>query len=190
MPDIDLDFADRTCVLKIIEHIPATIIDSKGNKKHNTGVYCQQIPINPLTGLASIDYKEAESRGYFKIDFLNVSIYQSVKDEDHLDQLINQEPIWELLEIDEFTNQLFHVSGHSDVLKRMKPKSLEQLAMVLAMIRPSKKHLIGQDWDTIRKEIWIPPSNSEYYFKQSHSYAYAAAVIVHMNLLCQELVQS
>ncbi len=189
MPDIDLDFADRTAVLKVIEHVPAAIIDSKGHKKHNTGVYCQVIPQNPLTGTASIDYKLAEERGYFKLDFLNVSIYQSVKDEQHLDRLLNQEPIWSLLEIDEFTDKLFHVNGHGSILRLMKPKSLEQLAMVLALIRPSKRHLIGQDWCKIENEIWQRPANDEYFFKKAHAYAYAAAVIVHMNLLCEQLEQ-
>ena len=65
-PDIDLDFPDRDKILNIIPHVTATL---DGKKKHNTGVYCHTIPVNPLTGLASIDYKTAEERGYFKIDF-------------------------------------------------------------------------------------------------------------------------
>ena len=81
MTDIDIDFVDRNKVLEIIKHVPASI---DGNKKHNTGVYVQPIPVNPLTGLATIDYKTAEDRGYFKIDFLNVSAYQGVRSEDHL----------------------------------------------------------------------------------------------------------
>lgn len=190
MPDIDIDFADRTRILEKIQHIPAAIIDSGIVKKHNTGVYCHQIPINPLTGTASIDYKSAEERGYFKIDFLNVSIYQMVRDEDHLNSLLSKEPIWDLLLEDEFTANLFHVSSHGSVLKTMKPKSIEELAMVLAMIRPAKRYLIGKDWDTIREEIWIKPSNDEYYYKKSHSIAYAAAVVVHMNLICEQLENS
>ena len=83
--DIDIDFADRKKILDIIKHVPATIIDKDGtSKKHNTGIYCHSIPYNPLTGTASIEYKEAEDRKYFKIDFLNVGIYEGVKDEEHL----------------------------------------------------------------------------------------------------------
>lgn len=186
--DIDIDFADRTKILDIIQHIPAAIKEQSGTyKKHNTGVYCHAIPQNPLTGTASIDYKTAETRGYFKIDFLNVNIYKDVRDEQHLIQLMETEPLWDLLEQDEFTNLLFHVNGHGNILRSMKPRNIEQLAAVLAMIRPSKKYLIGQDWETILKEVWIKPENDDYYFKKSHATAYAVAVIVQMNLICENI---
>ena len=86
MTDIDIDFADRKQVLEIIKHIPASIESNGIFKKHNTGVYCHSIPYNPLTDTASIEYKEAEDRGYFKIDFLNVNAYAGVRDEEHLVQ--------------------------------------------------------------------------------------------------------
>ena len=188
MPDIDIDFADRTKILDIIEHIPATIVDKDGTfKKHNTGVYCTSIPYNPLTGTASIEYKEAESRGYFKIDFLNVGIYQGVTDEDHLVKLLNQEPIWDLLLEDEFTNNLFHVNGHGEILRKMKPTSIEELAAVLAVIRPAKRYLIGSDWSVVKNEVWQKPEGDEYYFKKAHAVAYAAAIVVQMNLICEQL---
>ena len=185
--DIDIDFANRDDILSIIKHVPASRKEHGEFVKHNTGVYCQNIPINPITGLASIDYREAEVRGYFKIDFLNVGIYKDVKSEEHLQQLIDQAPLWDLLEQDEFTNLLFHVNGHGAVLRLMKPKSLEQLACVLAMIRPAKKHLIGRRWDEILKEIWIKPENGEYYWKKAHAFAYATAVVVQMNLICEQV---
>ena len=43
-------------------------------------MYLQPIPFDQLTGLSSIDYKEAEDRGYFKLDFLNNSLYEGVRD--------------------------------------------------------------------------------------------------------------
>lgn len=187
MPDIDIDFADRTKILDIIPHIPAAIIEKDVIRKHNTGVYCSSIPINPLTGTASIDYREAEERGYFKIDFLNVSIYQDIRNEEHLTELLNKEPLWELLLQDEFTNLLFHVNGHGTILKKMQPKSIEELAMVLAMIRPAKRYLIGQDWSDVKKEVWLKPADDSYYFKKAHAIAYAAAIVVQMNLICEKI---
>jgi DNA polymerase III alpha subunit len=137
--------------------------------------------------LSTIDYKTAEERGYFKLDFLNVSIYKDVRNEEHLTDLMNKEPLWELLQHEEFVDQLFHLNGHTDVLKKTCPTSVEQLAAVLAMIRPAKRHLIGQDWTTIMEEVWTKPTNDEYYFKKAHAMSYAMAVVVHMNLLCEEL---
>lgn len=186
MTDIDIDFADRSQILKIVKHIPSAIIEGDSYRKHNTGVYFQKIPVNPLTGTASIDYKLAESRGYFKIDLLNVNIYKDIKDEDHLDELLNHEPLWDLLEQDEFVDLLFHVNGHGSILRRMKPRTITELAAVLAMIRPAKRHLVGKDWSSVFAEVWIKPDDG-YYFKKSHAIAYASAVVVQMNLICEKL---
>jgi DNA polymerase III alpha subunit len=186
MPDIDIDFADRDHALKFIKHIPAAIKDTNGTfKKHNTGVYCTPIPYNPVNNLSNIDYKEAEERGYFKLDFLNVSIYKDVRDEEHLKTLMETEPLWDLLEQDDFSSLLFHVNGHGSILRQMKPKSILQLAAVLAMIRPAKRNLIGMDWTTVMTTIWTKPEDGEYYFKKAHAVAYAMAVVVQMNLICE-----
>jgi hypothetical protein len=187
MPDIDIDFADRTLALNQFKHVAAAIEDNGTFKKHNSGVYCTSIPYNPITGISTIDYKEAEDRGYFKIDFLNVGVYNGVKDEAHLILLMETEPLWDLLEQDEFTQLLFHVNGHGSILRQSKPKSIEQLAAVLAMIRPAKRYLIGKDWTTVMTEVWTKPENDEYFFKKSHAVAYATAVVVQMNLICEQI---
>ena len=187
MPDIDIDFADRKKILEIIKHVPAAIKDNGTFKKHNTGVYCHSIPYNPLTDTASFDYKEADSRGYLKLDFLNVGIYKDIKNEEHLIQLLNTEPIWDLMLQDDFVNLLFHVNGHGSILRQMKPTSIEELAAVLAVIRPAKRYLIGKDWQTVKNEVWQKPAGDEYYFKKAHAVAYAAAIVVQMNLICEKI---
>lgn len=185
MPDIDIDFADRTKALDKLEHVVAAIEENGTFKKHNTGIYCTPIPYNPATGLSTIDYKEAEARGYFKIDFLNVGIYEGVRDEAHLISLMESEPLWDLLEQDDFNNLLFHVNGYGSILREMQPRSIEQLGAVLAVIRPAKRYLIGKDWTTVMNEVWTKPENNEYYFKKAHAIAYAQAVVVQMNLICE-----
>jgi DNA polymerase III alpha subunit len=185
MPDIDIDFADRSKALAKLEHVVAAIKDNDVFKKHNTGVYCTAIPHDPATGISTIDYKEAEARGYFKIDFLNVGIYEKVRDEEHLTQLMNTEPLWDLLLQNDFTDLLFHVNGHGNLLKQMKPSSIEELAMCLALIRPAKRHLVGKTWTEIGQTIWTKPENGDYYFKKAHAVAYAQVVVVQMNLICE-----
>jgi DNA polymerase III alpha subunit len=188
MPDIDIDFPDREIALNILQHVTAAISGVDGTlKKHNTGIYCHSIPYNPITGLSTIDYKTADARGYFKIDFLNVGVYLGVKDEAHLIRLMETEPLWDLLEQDEFINLLFHINGHGDILRAMKPTNIEQLAAVLAIIRPAKRYLIGKTWNEVMKEVWVKPENEEYYFKKSHAVAYAHAIVVQMNLICESI---
>jgi DNA polymerase III alpha subunit len=188
MPDIDIDFADRSKALAVIKHIPASIKDQNGTfKKHNTGVYCHSIPYNSLTGTAAFDYKEAEGRGYFKIDFLNAGVYKDIRDDEHLNYLMNQEPLWDLLLENDFTEKLFHLNGHGSILREMKPQNVEQLAAVLAVIRPAKRYLIGKDWKTVEAEVWVKPEGDEYFFKKAHAVAYAVAIVVQMNLICEQI---
>jgi DNA polymerase III alpha subunit len=185
MPDIDIDFLDRDQSLKLFKHIGASRYDDNKLVKHNTGVYLHDVPVNAVTGLCAVPYETAEDRGYFKIDFLNVSIYKGVRDEAHLIQLMETEQLWDLLEQDDFSNLLFHVNGHGGLLQQMKPTSVEQLAAVLAMIRPAKRYLIGKPWTTVMTEVWTKPANGDYFFKKSHATAYAVAVVVQMNLICE-----
>ena len=182
--DIDIDFADRDVILSQLEHRVAKL---NTGKKHNTGVYATEIPHNPIDNLATVEHKTADERGYFKLDFLNVSIYKDVKDEEHLKQLMEREPIWQLLEHADFSDKVFHLNGHSALLKQLKPNSVEQLAATLAIIRPAKRHLSGSSWNLIFQEVWIKPTSDEYYFKKAHAFAYAVSVVVHMNLLCEQL---
>lgn len=186
--DIDIDVADRLKVLEIFNHTTAAIDRNNRMVKHNTGVYFHTMPSNPLTGIATIDHKLAEEMGYFKLDILNVNIYQDVRDPDHLDELADREPMWELLEEDEFTDNLFHVKGHGEVMRRLKPHNLLQLAACLSIIRPAKRHLMNKSWKIIMDNVWTKPTGDDYYFKKGHSLGYAMVVAVHMNLICEQLI--
>lgn len=188
MTDIDIDFADRTQALSLFEHVKASRVEEGKLVQHNTGVYFHTVPVHAKTNLSAIPYEAADQLGYFKIDFLNVSLYKDVRNEEHLTTLMNQEPDWSLLEHEEIVNSLFHINGHFQVVKRVNPKNIEQLAAVLAMIRPAKRYLIGKDWTTVMSEVWQKPRHGhEYYFKKSHAHSYAVLVVVHMNLLCEKL---
>ena len=184
MPDIDIDFADRSVLLDKIEHRVAKL---DTGKKHNTGVYVTECPHNPVDNLSTIDYKTAEDRGYFKLDFLNVSIYNDIIDNEHLQLLMNKEPEWSLLQHDDFVDLIFHISGHGEILRKTNPTNVEQLAAVLAMIRPAKRHLVNETWQTILENVWVAPTDGSYYFKKAHAISYAMACVVHMNLVCEQL---
>jgi hypothetical protein len=185
MPDIDIDFADRTIALDLVKHVKASRLDGDKFVAHNTGVYVQSIPYDPVSNLAGIEYKAAEDRGYMKLDFLNVGLYTGVRDEAHLTELMNTTPLWELLLEDDFTDKLFHVNGHGAILREMKPRCIDELAAVLAIIRPAKRHLIGKDWTTVMSEVWTKPEGDEYFFKKAHAIAYAHVIVVQMNLICE-----
>jgi len=187
MPDIDIDFLDRTKILSMIPHRVAMRNHNGQKLKHNTGVYFHEVPHDIFSNISTIDYENAEKRGYFKIDFLNVSMYEGVRDEAHLTHLLNTEPLWDLLEHEEVVNQLFHINNHFPIVKKLKPKSIEQLAAILAIIRPAKRSLVDQSWDIIMAEVWKRPEEDLYFFKKSHAIAYAAAIVVQLNLICEKI---
>jgi len=183
--DVDIDLGDRNKLLTVIKHIPASMRNANPIRKHATGVHVTEIPYDPVNNMAAIDYKEAEKRGYFKLDLLNVHVYEQVKSEEHLLELM-KEPNWAKLSDPIFVEKLIHLSNHYQSIRKMPEiiNSIPRLAMFLAIIRPSKKHLIGLPWKEIAKTVWEKDSTG-YQFKQSHSLAYAQLVVVHMNLLSE-----
>ena len=182
--DIDIDFANRDQILALLKHTPASIIKEDNLSKHNTGVYFTDIPVDPFTGSSSLDYQVAEDRGYLKLDFLNVNLYSRVNNEQHLLELMNTEPPWDKLYEREFCEQLIHIGNHYDTLVKMPEvvNSIPRMAMFLSVIRPAKRHLIGQRWSDVAKTVWDKPADGGYYFKKSHSLAYSHLVVVNMNL--------
>ena len=110
-------------------------------------------------------------------------IQEKIDNQEHMDRVLSKDPVWELLEHQDIVSQLFHIHNHFEIVKKMQPKSLPQLAMVWAIIRPAKRHLIGKDWNTIETSVWQRPTDNQYFFKKAHAYAYAQAIILQMNLL-------
>jgi hypothetical protein len=136
--------------------------------------------------MASIDYTEADKRGYFKLDLLNVHVYSQVRDEMHLIELMG-DPNWSRLKDKNFVEKLIHLNNQYYNLQKMPEPidSIPRLAMFLAVIRPGKKHLIGKNWIEVAKTVWDKGTDG-YTFKKSHSLAYSQLVVVHMNLLCEQ----
>ena len=184
--DIDIDLGDRTQALAHLQHVPASILRDGRLVKHNSGIYVTDIPVDPYTGQASIDYQTAELRGYVKLDLLNVSLYTQIKSEEHLHQLMSTEPAWDQLYDSEFFAKLIHVSSHYDLLLKCPEavNTIPRMAMFLALIRPGKRHLIGKTWREIAATIW-EKTEEGYSFKKAHGISYAHLVVVNMNLLTQ-----
>jgi len=184
--DVDIDFADRDDILKLIKHTSAMQNNDQGIRKHNSGVYVTDIPYNPLTDTASIDYQSAEERGYFKIDFLNVNVYKLIKDQAHYDQLMARDVPWARLQEREFFEQIIHIGNHYDLVGDLALDTIPRMAMFLALIRPAKRHLVGKTWADISKDIWTK-TDDQYFFKKSHAVSYALLVTLHMKLLDENL---
>ena len=182
--DIDLDLADREQVLKLIRAVPARQTVQGKVRNHNSGVYVTDIPYDPIHQCAAIDYKEAEDRGYFKIDLLNMNVYKLIKSQGQYDQLLAKEPNWQRLWTDpEWTKNLVHIGKYTDLLASMQPNSITRMAAFIAIIRPGKAHLQNRPWKEVFASVWDGDDSQGFTFKKSHSISYSALVALHMNLL-------
>lgn len=188
--DIDIDLADREQLIKVINVTSAMQHHQGQIRKHNSGVYPTDIPYDPVNKCAAIDYVEAENLGYFKIDLLNMSVYQLIKTPEHYQEMMSKEPPWERLWTDEtFARQIVHIGNYTDLLLKMKPDSIPRMAAFIAIIRPGKAHLQNQPWNKVFETVWDGDDSKGFVFKKSHSISYAALVALHMNLLNQSVVQ-
>lgn len=188
--DIDIDLANRDHLLGIIEHTPAAIGADRESRRHNTGVYITDIPYDAARNTASIDYEAAEKRGYVKLDLLNVNLYNDINSEEHLIEMM-QEPDWSMLSDRSIVEQIIHINKHYDTMCKMPEpvNSIPRMAMMIAVIRPGKRHLIGKPWREVAETIWLP-SEEGFVFKKAHAIAYSHLVVVNMNLYAEKLKAS
>ena len=189
--DIDIDFADRDLALKCIQYTSARQVVQGQVRRHNSGIYVTDIPRDPVNQCAAIDYEEAEQRSYFKMDFLNMSVYQLIRDPAHYEQVLTASPPWARLWTDHaWASQLVHVGNYTDLLQVMKPDSIPRMAAFISIIRPGKAHLQTRPWTEVFATVWDGDESKGYTFKKSHAVSYAALVALHMNLLNQSDAQA
>lgn len=184
--DIDIDIPssfDRS----IFPWARATVIRDGQMTSHPCGMHPQAIPVDPVSGLAAIPYEDAEDIGYFKIDFLHLGVYSFFQTRDEIDALLKKDPDWSLLLVQSNHAKLFQLANHGELLMKLKPKSLLDLADVLALIRPGKRQLVPlyqKDKDMARKLLWAK-GDEGYSFKKSHALGYAYVVWLQLHLIEQ-----
>jgi hypothetical protein len=188
--DIDIDLADRDQLLKLITAIPARQLHQGQIRRHNSGVYVTNIPYDPVNECAAIDYEQAEQRGYFKIDLLNMSVYQLIKSPEHYQEVLDNKPTWSRLWTDtDWAKQLAHIGNYTTLLHAMKPDSIPRMAAFISIIRPGKAHLQNRPWAEVFNSVWDGDDSKGFVFKKSHAISYAALVSLHMNLLTPSVSQ-
>ena len=166
----------------------AIIHDEEENKlrPHSSGVYFNcNIPIDPISKRAALDYKRAEELGFIKYDLLSSNYIPRFNTQKEFIKATQTEPDWDLLWTDKKTvTDLPHVGNHYDILKKYKPKSVEDLADCLALIRPAKIYLqedYAKNKTKTRLKLYTKEANGKYYFKKSHAIAYALLIVAVLN---------
>lgn len=185
--DIDIDFKpsfDPRTVLP--QAVPASMVREDDLAKHPCGHYLQNIPVDEATGWAAIPYEEAEVMGYFKIDFLHLSTLDYFESKHEIRTLLKVEPDWTILQDEEQVQKLFQISKHHSVLVQVKPQSIQELADVIALIRPNKRQYLNdyrRDKEKTRPWLYRQGSDDKSSFKKSHAIAYAMTIVLQLHLI-------
>ena len=184
--DIDIDTPTSFVPQRLFPNWPRASMVKDGNLlPHPCGAYPQAMAVDPLTKLAAIPYEQAEELGYYKLDFLHLAVYDHFKSRDEIEALLQVEPDWGLLLIPSEQVKLFQLSKHGDLLTAVKPRSIEELADVLALIRPGKRNLLKlyqAQRDAARRVLYAKDEQG-YSFKKSHAVAYALVIVLQLHLI-------
>lgn len=186
LQDVDIDVSDTFDANKIFGTFTrASQLKNGDLVPHNVGYYFQQIPTDPWhPGISAIPYNWAEEQGFQKIDFLHLSFLDVFTDKEQLRKLAKKEPRWELLDHHINVTKLFHIGNHYDIVSRVRPRSIDDLADVVALIRPGKRNLLERylsEKEYVRSFLY--KKTDQYYFKRSHAIGYAHVIVVQLHLL-------
>ena len=185
--DVDIDLKTDFDPLQIFpEAIRASMVKDSELAKHPAGAYFQSIPIDAVTGLAAIPYDKAEEAGYFKIDFLHLSVLDYFDNKKQIRTLIKKEPDWTLLQDASVVVKLFQLHRHYKLLAQVKPQSVQELADCIALIRPGRRHLLQaylKDREAVRPYVYRQDKDGKSAFRKSHSIAYALTIVLQLHLI-------
>lgn len=182
--DIDIDFPTSFDGAKYFGLPRAAVVREDKYTPHPCGVYVQNIAVDPVSKLAAIPYDTAEDLGYIKIDMLHLGVYDSFSSRSEIDALLGKEPNWDLLLDDTQQPKLFQLAKHGEVLNLIKPRDIETLADVAALIRPGKSNLIKLykvNPAATRKALYT--KTEDFSFKKSHALAYAHVIVIQLHLI-------
>jgi len=189
--DVDVDVTPGFDPRSVFAWTRASVSDGGVLKPHPCGYYPHEVPTNPLDGGCAVAYGEAEELGAFKIDFLTNHVYSHFSNREEIDELLRTEPNWDLLLVLENQPKIFHLSKHGDLIDRIKPRSVEEVADIMALIRPGKRGLLAlyeKDRGAARRLLYAQREDDAYAFKKSHSFAYALVVVLQLHLIELELL--
>lgn len=183
--DIDIDVKSSFVPKDTFDVVYASIVETDDLRKHPAGVYFQTMSVDAETNLAAIPYNKAEELGYYKIDMLHLSLLNNFISKNEIRELLKQEPDWRVLEDEQTVSRLFQIKKHFDIVSKVRPTSVEELADVLALIRPNKRRLLDaylrSPKEIREKYLYVREEGDKTSFRKSHAIAYALTIKLQMN---------
>lgn len=183
--DIDIDTPSSFDPKEVFTDVVyASVINNGRFRKHPAGVYFQQVPTEPTQDVCCLPYDLAPHFDLFKVDFLHLSLLDVFDSKDQIRELMKKPPKWEMLEDEDVVAELFQLKNHFDVLQLIQPRSIQELADCVALIRPGRRYLLDQyksDPVQSRAELYKLPLPKGC-FKKAHAIAYAFNISLQLHM--------
>ncbi|RMH20483.1 MAG: hypothetical protein D6698_04180 [Gammaproteobacteria bacterium] len=180
LPDVDFDLSGPIGLSEI--GTVASIIRDNELLRHPSGVYVSRVPVDPVTGQCSLDHHRAEHLGYPKVDLLVNRSYAAFRSTDELAEYVNriyagEFPAEHFLDPKYYEGEprIPQLYRHYDMVLRYPPKSVDDVAILFALIRPACRHLVGLPIEEIAQRIWVEKTKG-YRYKKSAAYGVALGV--------------
>lgn len=188
--DIDFDLPSNFDAKNYFNIVRASIVNNGEIEPHPCGVYFENIPTSD--GLSAIPYKVADTMDYQKIDFLTLKMLDHI-DFDTLQQYRQTEPDWSQLQQEDILQHVMHLSTRDSegkllylhILQTIKPRTMEEVADILALIRPGNSSYVEQyriNTNYVREQIY-KQHDDRYTFKRSHALSYAQNIGIQIHFL-------
>ncbi|MCI4411210.1 MAG: hypothetical protein JHC38_06005 [Thiotrichales bacterium] len=179
--DIDIDTQTSTDRSKFGTR---AMIYNKEQQKilpHPSGIYLEPVPVDLMSGLAAFDYEYGNNVGFQKVDILHNTSYDIFNSKAELDEVLSRVDTfdWNILAKESNVLQLPHIGNHFELIQAVKPKSIEDLSDVVALIRPGKRNLLDtylKHKHATRKQLYLR-STDGMVFKKSHATSYALMIV-------------
>ena len=189
--DIDIDFRPDFVPESVFPTVVRASMVTDGKlQRHPCGAYFQAIPVDDVTGLSAIPFRDAGKLGYFKIDLLKLGLLEDFESKEEVRRLAKTPPNWDLLLDESFVEQLFQLRNSFDIVSQLQPNSIETLADCVAIIRPNKRKYLTdymQDPVATRPLLYRHDGDDKSSFKRSHAIAYASTIVLHMHKLSEKM---
>lgn len=183
--DIDIDTPTSFDPKALFPEVTyASVITNGKFRKHPAGVYFQTVPSEPTQGVSCVPYNIAQHFDLFKVDFLHLSMLDVFDTKEQIREMTNTDPDWRMLEDEEVVSELFQLKNHFDVLHFIKPKSIQELADCVALIRPGRRYLMDSyhsNPEAARRELYKQPLPKGC-FKKAHAIAYAVNISMQLHM--------
>ena len=185
MIDFDIDIDVQSGVDKSQFGTRASIYNQETEKflPHPSGIYLDEVPVDPETNRCAIPYDDPLLEDLDKIDILTNTSYDIFKSKQELLECLEREPDWNLLLDQKVLSKLPHIGKHFDLVSKIKPSSIQELADTLALIRPGKIGMLAdylKNPKLVRLNLYRKPKYGAY-FKKSHAISYAMMIKAILN---------